>query len=454
MNHPEEGYLVKGNSFPRKGCHIFIPGTNVITVLTSKDIKKFTEVLQAYTEENQYKHGYDEYWEQFKEFQKGKGECFFPVYYSVVPNGRDNMYYLAPASFTKEISNKSLKELVGSLIPCEKNTERCPGCDLFGMIGSNNEMAGASKIRFADARVMQSEDVASYYDDIVTLQALSYPRIGNVEFYLVRPNGADFWNYDYYTKEGEIFPYQATLRGRKFYWHQKDKILDKRIPKSKQNRTIRPVKSGITFQGKLFFEKISKKQLNQLLWILNGGNDAEQPKTGRIAYKLGSGKPLGLGSVELKVTKLSERRIRLEDNSISYTLEEDMPNIPMYDEVGFSENSKNDFMTIASLDAAEGKLVTYPIVQEQEGKPMAEGFRWFQKNHIGYDYEKKGVKPMPNKRVQMKRHYVLPVIQGVRTLPIFENDKNNSGQKKNYNNHSRNSNFKNNNFKNKNGYHK
>jgi len=414
--HREEGYLLKGMSDEKiekkHNCHVFIPGNNIEAVITAQDIERLQQVLTAYQKEptaSEKPKPYEEYEVQLENFLKGKGNEYFPVYYSKV-NGKS--LYLAPACFTKEPSTHTLGELAGDMAPCKIAAKKCPCCDLFGMVGENHKESSGSKIRFADAYVAEKKETVAYYDAIVTLETLGKPQINNVEFYLQRPGNADFWNYDYYTEKGHIVLSKGELRGRKFYWHQNGKVLPKGVEKSKLNKTLRPVSSENVFIGKLFFDGITGKQLEQLLWLLNGGNSEEQPKEGPIAYKLGMGKPLGLGSVVLRVTKLTERKISLENERVSYELKEECPEIPTYEAVEFSKEVKADFFTIASLEATKGKLVTYPITADQQGQTMTEGFKWFGENH-------RGSVGMPNKRVQLWREHALPPIQREQMLPIL-----------------------------------
>ena len=153
-------------------------------------------------------------------FLKGKGEEYFPVYYNNLTVDEESKLYLAPACFTKEASNYSLEDLVGELAACKNLKDQCPACDLFGMTGSDNEQAAASKIRFTDARVVEEKQNSEYFDPIVTLETLANPKIKTVEFYLEKPDRADFWNYDYYVQNGELHFEKGRIRGRKFYWHQ------------------------------------------------------------------------------------------------------------------------------------------------------------------------------------------------------------------------------------------
>lgn len=62
--------------------------------------------------------------------------------------------------------------------------------------------------------------------DPVTLQELSQPKVSSTEFYLLRPEDAEFWTYDYkvvYDKDGElkleVCGDEVNIAGRKFYWH-------------------------------------------------------------------------------------------------------------------------------------------------------------------------------------------------------------------------------------------
>ena len=430
--HSDWGYLIRGMMGPETGkpekekhnCHIFIPKKNSelekkFGELGQVAIDRLKQVLISYREQPTASEDcYKEYQRNLDKFLKQEEEGYYPVYYSLIERHGEKLLYLSPASITREIAHHSIGELAGAFRPCVSRMRRCPACDLFGMTGESNEETLGSRIRFADASVAQEWVNREYYDDIVTLETLGGPKLSNTEFYLEKVAGADFWTYDYYTKEGNTYPYYAKLRGRKYYWHQPDKRLPKGIERTELNKSVRPVKSGVVFEGKLYFDRISEHQLNQLLWILNGGNAEEQPVRGPIAFKLGGGKPLGLGSVELKVQNVTERYLQKENGSIRYRNEvQTARRILRYEEAGFLPECREDFMTICALHAADGRNVTYPITVDQHGQPMAEGFKWFVSNHVGYDHKKSRKTGMPNARIQMQTLCALPKIQGVETLP-------------------------------------
>lgn len=342
------------------------------TILSRDEIeRKLFPVINSYLNQpslkdyNQY--AYKEYKEDLENFLHGKSGMYFPVNYSTLPNG---IIYLSPATMTKEASNNSVGMLAGAFAPCTENF--CPACDLFGYIGSNNASKG-SRIRFTDVYVTDKKAAKEYYlRDKITLQALGGPKLGNTEFYLKKPDGATFWTYDYNVRNGAVNIVPGELRGRKFYWHSRDGHIIE-VDASKLNKTVRPVKAGITFSGKLYFEGISQRQLNQLIWVLNSGNE-------NLGLKLGSGKPLGLGSISCNVVQIKERKIEVKNGMLKYS------EIPVeinvsYEEAGLSSSVKAEFYKIADLDSVpEDMEITYPKDIAQKNAAIDKGFKWFVKN--------------------------------------------------------------------------
>jgi CRISPR-associated protein (TIGR03986 family) len=439
-----DGYLIKGmgdRSLGKKYCAgIFSQNMKkqksekeFPIKLTDKDIERLKGVLNSYREQPEAEENcYQEYKEKLEEFLGGKGELFFPVYYSIIDG---NILYLSPACITRELSQHTIGKLAGEFAPCKNAETMCPACDLFGRIGDSNEDAHVSKLRFSDAYPEKELEIEKYYETLqpVTLETLSGPKLGNVEFYLYRPEKyiseikkeASFWTYDYYVMDGELYIEPGRLRGRKYYWHQPNRKLPAGIEKTKLNKTIRPVAEKITFLGKVYFDKISKKQLDQIIWILNCGADGSD-----LSYKLGAGKPLGLGSVKCEVLEVTERTIDTENGHISYHEKKYKPTIPAYETLNFTECSKEEFLLMNTFHAAEGiPQISYPVTEEQYGKPVQEGFKWFVQNHSenggnADGEDKKSANKKSNSRKKMIIHESLPLASSVRCLPCRVGEKN------------------------------
>lgn len=405
---PNKGYLIKWG-FGVKKCfyHVFEKSgskEDVSDLDIIKVKKSVNDLIDSYITQPTIKdekvqvQAYESYRKDFNDFLNQKDvTSYFPINYAEVKG----KYYLAPTTFSKEVSSKSLTELASEFAPCE--TEFCPACDLFGRISDGNSTG--SNIRFSDLKA-EYKNKNCCYDSIITISNLSSPKLGNVDFYLKKPAKATFWTYDYYIENNKIKPYEATLRGRKYYWHHQkfsySKIEDN---PSNQNKTIRPVKKEIKFLGKLYFDGITENQLNQLIYILDTGKD-------NMGYKIGMGKPLGLGSISLKVDSVKERKISLKNGYEES--EYNFQNIT-YSGCGFSDEVKEEFKKITSFDAVKSEYeICYPVISEND-----KGFEWFQKNH--------NAKYLPKNREAMRINCSLPKITDSDiTLPRFKECKTNN----------------------------
>lgn len=319
------------------------------------------------------KKRYEEYKNDFIQYLDKKGasekDGYFPINYRIV----DSKVRYSPTPYAKEEAQKTLGKYAKEFAPCSNEDNLCPACDLFGNV--SGEFSKSSKIRFADLRIkckkLNSKD---YYEEIKTLQNLSSPQIGNWNNYLEKPNDAISWTYDYYIdKREKKILCDSKLHGRKYYWHHQ-KVEFKKVEPTNQNKTIRPVKKDIFFKGELYFDGISEKQLKQLIYILNSGNE-------NLGMKLGMGKPLGLGSISCLVTNVKERCISIENNTIDYVTKQynfnGMSSFKgiTYKNAEFSESVRNKFEQIASFNyvPVENEInYTAPI---KKGRGLA----WFKK---------------------------------------------------------------------------
>lgn len=434
-----EGFFLKGeNGFKKTSYGIFKADLeeksgkySVKGELSHEEIENLKKVLDSYADERVNKnlgnkhHGYQEYKEEFERMCQNSGEGYFPVYYSKV----GDKIYLSPSSLTKEVAyNKmhTILERQGNFQPCVMGKEKplCPGCVLFGTVNPGG--AKASRLRFADAYLTEEfKEKTNLYLHPITLEELSNPK-GAPEFYLKQPrtkNGkeADFWTYDYYVvndgKEKKIQTYIPSIAGRKFYWHDlsvNDRLSSrKKFPeREKRNKTVRPVKTEVSFTEDIYFEKVTEMQLKQLLAILNISGTKEE-----MGYKLGAAKPLGFGSITMKVIDCVRRTINLKgtieykespieemdgfENWRKETEEvwEESTKTELFKKLKFSQEVKKAFLKMMSLDACEKEnaMVTYPVTKNQlkefNDKPDTtlheKGYEWFASNHGGVKERKK-----------------------------------------------------------------
>jgi CRISPR-associated protein (TIGR03986 family) len=115
----------------------------------------------------------------------------------------------------------------------------------------------------------------------------------------------------------------TTIRGHKLYWHQgletdqgltveeiRDAIKEtgEVSPEDTQHTFFRPLKPGVEFSFRVYFENLSDHELGALCWTLHPNGEPDR----RYCHHLGMGKPLGMGAVELHA------RLHLIDRSRRY----------------------------------------------------------------------------------------------------------------------------------------
>ena len=421
------GYVLKGVDGPKMAekkkqkhcCHIFIP--NGRCVQKNIDEKRLDKLLDIYKEnlDGNTEITYAEYQKNWNAFKKGdekfkekNGGEYFPVYYSVIKDGNTQVYYLSPASITREMSVHKLNEFAKKYTSCTNKQDMCMTCSLFGMLSDKTSVA--SRVRMTDMTVdFGGTNFADLYENPITLQELSGPKLQNVEFYLKRQANAWLWTYDYYVdRTGNVHTYSAELNGRKFYWHNPEmKLADAKANEiNNRNVTVRPVKKDVVFHGKLFFDGITKQELNSLIYLINAGEDCDTAlAVKKHGYKLGHAKPLGLGSVALHADCVKLRTLEKDENKKCVTY-----NVAEYDlqskEAGNVDNNSynkdaveadyqdvlDNFSTMTDFNALNSKLADgrsdsnagYTYSYPHSDTVDDEVFKWFVANHKYYRTDK------------------------------------------------------------------
>src|SRR5258708_2235040 len=165
---------------------------------------------------------------------------------------------------------------------CQSNTNLCLACRIFGMLNNHNSDSGVflGKINIGDA--VNYEDRAIKYDPMYTA-VLVNPKPHHDAFYLEED--------------------KRHIAGRKFYFHHSaekyplsaDSIVY--FGKQPANRYIQPLDYGTEFHFTLDFTNLEKAEFDALILAIILEKE--------MRHKIGYGKPLGLGTIELRPTRLT-----------------------------------------------------------------------------------------------------------------------------------------------------
>ena len=361
---------------------IFEPVNSSPIIIEEDLIDNLTEVLESYAFYGSQKK------EAFDAVTPKKDGALYPVFFSYKteagpkPNfTADSIDRLAPAQMSRVAFKNSVPKLLGEYKPCSEAGKLCPGCSLFGTVIKGN--AKAARVRFCDA-VPSGKITVS--EDFVPIKVLSSPKITSVEFYSLCDGLKTFenqpkWNHD---SKG------VYLRGRKFYLHNPKAAEDASVysedgfiyseSKKPLNAAYKLAKSG-KFTFKVFFERISKKELQNLVWSLTLGNEAGKET---YCHKLGHGKPIGLGSVIISVDEIKKRTVSEGYKIEPITRKELMEDYTLpIDKTA----TLNALLAICNYSYAKGENIAYPLgfkksTKQRPKKSDEENTMfWFSANH-------------------------------------------------------------------------
>ncbi len=215
---------------------------------------------------------------------------------------------LAPVSVPRIFHENTIKELLPDeqWLECKEYEELCPACRLFGWVKGDKATDAAKRAAYRGrVRILHGtvNEAKCYPIRPVSLAILGGPKPTTARFYLQTvsgdPLGKKYNEMDCLYQKG-----QNMLRGRKFYRHHGTadpaeytrKDADSR--NDDQNRTVEgALNAGTEFRFKLFYENLAPVELGALLWTLELEDG--------MHHRLGYAKPLGFGSIDVKVEMLS-----------------------------------------------------------------------------------------------------------------------------------------------------
>ena len=167
---------------------------------------------------------------------------------------------------------------------CQARDRLCPACQVFGHVGAENENVHKGLINIGQGNIENRGDPLSVYH----LPALYGPNI--------TVPGSGNLNTRYYGT-------QQNPRGRKFYYHHH--AFENDFPHAENRRSYaQPLGKGAQFQFTVQFEHLSSEQLAALVAALTLSDRAVTGgESVKVKHKLGYGKPVGLGSVDISIQK-------------------------------------------------------------------------------------------------------------------------------------------------------
>lgn len=467
-NGTKEGYVIIGEPFGNKKSEFIFTKKEKDTPIFDNDnnnnneilldaIRRYNVIIKDFYRDSKANKT-SEKTRTVSDFYKGREitenpeeNTNIPVWYNKIKDKSGNVYlYLSPACIGREIFMNDFLKFTHGYEPCQGN-ELCPCCKLFGMVGDDN--AAGSRLRFSDAKFIGTKPK---YRPITTLKELSTPKPTSMEMYThvkniknIKDNKEhEFWNYDIYTfdygnnkntknsKNSKIVlpaTENIEINGRKMYYHHpacNDNTYyaytpDKLIPKNRQRLvTVRPLQGTESnkfeksqsenekvseslqetesneFEFDIFFEHITGNELKMLLIVTSLLFNRSD-----YCYKIGMGKPIGLGSIKISVDKVMLRKIEMTDSGISYEYEStnDYKDYYYYDDTSreTAEKTVIDFLKEEKVVQSvfdQIKKMTYfnytdknhspqypqPATSTEYPQPAksTEVFKWFSNNRI------------------------------------------------------------------------
>jgi len=303
---------------------------------------------------------------------------------------------LYPVQLSRRLDKLSPLDLLREeLRPSQNIDELSPAERLFGWVGQTKAVPSAFRGRVAidEARVPRSK----LRQGPRTLEILASPKPSQARFYLgvERASDGSPIAFDDGVKSKEIrFDDQKVeraaklLRGRAIFLRPKlSDIAPARKDKDDQNRSITsviPPSTQFTFQ--IHISDARPVDLGALLWLLEGGNEDR-------AISFGFGKPLGYGSVKMRLSSSElQTTAQLKESWLNWdepTSEQKVvaecvqafkdATVAAYGVDSF-DSAAHIAAYVAATEDPTGKLPIHYPREAQRRDPEGKNFKWFTAN--------------------------------------------------------------------------
>jgi CRISPR-associated protein (TIGR03986 family) len=351
-------------------------------------LKRLTD--SDYPNEELRKRLHRERVESSKDLQLKEGD---PVYY-YAPTGSLALVLIPRMSYQHRIGDSLLKEFH----PCSRLDSLCLACRIFGFVSGESKSSFRGKVSFSQALYNGRIDEAENPFKTKTLRVLGSPQPTSTNFYLINEGYENHPTVTVacggYDRPGSI------LRGRKYYWQQGD--ADHPLPEIKYaiadedgnrfNSRVELLMPGSgdkkrQFRFSVDFENLTQEELALLVWSLELEDG--------MYHRLGMGKPLGLGTVKIKIQTESDETYCLDHASIveyysdiecdAAALRQRSALVPerireFKDSVKNSYGATMNYIDLCQILRYHEQLAAWIKYPKAVKKGVAAGFQWFAKN--------------------------------------------------------------------------
>lgn len=344
-------------------------------------------------------------------------------------NGGYQVKCIYPVMISRAIHDLAPEELLSGgdldshkLKPATNVEDLSPADRVFGWVNQNGNGSYKGQLRIAAVQC-HSNNAIEYLDQLeiwketggMPLAILGEPKPEQARFYAAKtPYGEPL---DKGQPKSEGYKQGRGLRGRKVYPHhqlptdywkaQTDELqigdlyreyFHPAKDQTTQNRTIKSwVKPNTEFRFEIHITNLSSVELGALLWLLKLSKNHS-----KYYHRLGGGKPLGFGSVEIDIIDTDLRTGEQWKDFYSSLIFKPKPNQEMLKDcirdfeqsLELAYRSKTPEFLQAFVKAAQGfqKPIHYPR-PNRKPDPSVESFKWFVEN----ENERRGEKvSLPN----------------------------------------------------------
>ncbi|TZE82165.1 TIGR03986 family CRISPR-associated RAMP protein [Calorimonas adulescens] len=268
----ERGWLIISGSMKKKHMQWIIPDEDLESTsieLSGEDIELYkNEAITDKINKN-----------KFSVIPQDKNEsipCFYIQYED--KSGQKHYFFGHTGMF-----RIPYKYSIGDYIPLHGDGRPDMVESVFGY--TEGKKAHKGRVLFTDARLADKQNVVSRHH----VSVLGSPKPSSYQLYL-NQDTHDIGKLKNYNSK----PFDETvIRGYKLYWHKNYvKDVENKTGKKDVETEFDAISAGISFEFKVYFENLSNEELGMLLWVLKLPDGCK--------YKLGLGKPLGCGSVDIK----------------------------------------------------------------------------------------------------------------------------------------------------------